>query len=894
MSGRFSSRSSMLSSDMKRSAFSSDMKSSGFRSDRRTSTDAYKEVFGSDRKSSYTKFDAGIGRDDTYTSKFRDDGVYGKENTSKVNSSYERDIRRSSKVQNSFQTDEFSSERNVSHGGERKFSSTFDMREERRASTFDSSHASFVDGTNGERNIHLYTKTERSSNVRRDSVDSTRGKHSKESSEVWDRNESVGVHLGRTRREKDDVSHRKESYDGSSPLITGSQKTESTSGLYISGSSGDGQIDGLAPTYAQKPVIKQEEGGKHIRFECRVLADPKPVITWYRDGVKVQESARCKVMVEKDEKSYFVTMALTNVTVEDAGKYKVTAKNELGETAANISLNFDTDEKAPKDGITPTFTERPSIRQSEDETKIIFSCRCAASPAPTVVWEFKGKKLREGARHQMKIVPDGACYHMVTMEVSRVSDADEGEYRAVASNKLGQGAATINLHFEGKTASDKPKIPDGKAPRFPKKPEIRQEGEKLVMECMLEANPEPEVTWFKGTEMVQEQGRISIYKKICAKDQFIVSVIIIKPEASDGGQWRCNAFNPFGDSNANIALNFEKGKAVPEGFAPTFLDKPSIIPNETGTMITMKVRCKAKPQPTVEWFKNGVKVEEAKRLVIKEHKVTSEMFEYSCIVKDPCGSDAGKYKCVAMNQFGEATANVNLNIEADPEPTGQAPVFVEKPTIKFEEKAGRVLMEAMVRADPQPTSRWTKDAKELDGSRVTATVIREKAECYRIRLELRKPQPTDGGVYKCNIKNEFGELNANLNLNIEVAPTIKRQPKVVSVINRKIIIECIVISSSKPACNWLKETTKVRLDTRHCLNINEEGEGRFLVQMEVLRAEKSDCGSYKLIAKNEKGETTSHSVLITESMLEEEVNTIMIKAGEHNDSPTQHLIHDSY
>lgn len=57
------------------------------------------------------------------------------------------------------------------------------------------------------------------------------------------------------------------------------------------------QIDGLAPTFAKKPVIKQEDGGKHIKFECRVLADPKPTITWYRDGVKVQESARCKVSV---------------------------------------------------------------------------------------------------------------------------------------------------------------------------------------------------------------------------------------------------------------------------------------------------------------------------------------------------------------------------------------------------------------------------------------------------------------------------------------------------------------------------------------------------------------------------------------------------------------------
>lgn len=32
-----------------------------------------------------------------------------------------------------------------------------------------------------------------------------------------------------------------------------------------------------------------------------------------------------------------------NVTVEDAGKYKVTAKNELGESSASISLNFDSE-----------------------------------------------------------------------------------------------------------------------------------------------------------------------------------------------------------------------------------------------------------------------------------------------------------------------------------------------------------------------------------------------------------------------------------------------------------------------------------------------------------------------------------------------------------------------
>ena len=48
-----------------------------------------------------------------------------------------------------------------------------------------------------------------------------------------------------------------------------------------------------------------------------------------------------QLRIDKDGHSYFATLEIKNVTVEDAGKYKVTAKNELGESNATISLNFD-------------------------------------------------------------------------------------------------------------------------------------------------------------------------------------------------------------------------------------------------------------------------------------------------------------------------------------------------------------------------------------------------------------------------------------------------------------------------------------------------------------------------------------------------------------------------
>ncbi len=50
-------------------------------------------------------------------------------------------------------------------------------------------------------------------------------------------------------------------------------------------------------------------------------------------------------VVTKEENSYTIdcSLLLREVTVEDAGKYKVTARNDLGESNATISLNFDSE-----------------------------------------------------------------------------------------------------------------------------------------------------------------------------------------------------------------------------------------------------------------------------------------------------------------------------------------------------------------------------------------------------------------------------------------------------------------------------------------------------------------------------------------------------------------------
>lgn len=110
---------------------------------------------------------------------------------------------------------------------------------------------------------------------------------------------------------------------------------------------------------------------------------------------------------------------------------------------------------------------------------------------------------------------------------------------------------------------------------------------------------------------------------------------------------------------------------------------------------------------------------------------------------------------------------MNLNIEAEPEPEGEGPTFVEKPRIMSEDNGKLVIMECKVRANPAPEITWTKEGVVITESSQIKMYCDERDEVFIIRLELSEANLEDSGLYKCNIKNALGEVNANLTLNIE-------------------------------------------------------------------------------------------------------------------------------
>uniref|UniRef100_A0A1I8MIJ2 Ig-like domain-containing protein n=1 Tax=Musca domestica TaxID=7370 RepID=A0A1I8MIJ2_MUSDO len=511
----------------------------------------------------------------------------------------------------------------------------------------------------------------------------------------------------------------------------------------------------------------------------------------------------------------------------------------------------------------PFFIKKPQLRQEDDGNRLIFECQLQSSPAPNIEWYRSDTLVVENERTKLRIIPIEGNKYTVLLEIDDVLDTDAGLYKVRAKNSSGEVSASINLNFSQGNISFSHVLGqiDGFAPTFAKKPSIRQEdeGKRLLFECTVNADPQPVITWFHNDKTVYESPR---HKLSVKKDghSYFATLELKNVTVEDAGKYKVNGKNDLGESNATISLNFDSTNDA-NGFAPSFIEKPKIVPNDSGTLITMKCRCKAKPEPTVTWYRGKEVVNKSKKIGIKTAPIGEDSYELTLEIKDPGAADGGTYRCNVKNEFGESNANLNLNIEAEAEPDGEGPTFVEKPRIVSENSGKLIIMECKVKADPKPKIVWYRNNEIVNENNKIKMSVEQRGDHYYIKLEMIDPQIEDSGLYKCNIKNNLGELNANLTLNIEIIPVIKDKPKIIKIIKKRtVVIECTVASKYEPKCTWFKESNIVKESSRHVCKVQRSKEGEFAVQLEINDVDETDKGAYKLVASNEKGEAVSQIV----------------------------------
>ena len=93
----------------------------------------------------------------------------------------------------------------------------------------------------------------------------------------------------------------------------------------------------IPPEFLAHPKPQTIVEPNSAKFTCRVVGDPKPSVTWSRNGVVLSDSGRFEIYEEKDD---FV-LEVFDTTTQDTGTYVCTATNLAGQKMAEASLTVE-------------------------------------------------------------------------------------------------------------------------------------------------------------------------------------------------------------------------------------------------------------------------------------------------------------------------------------------------------------------------------------------------------------------------------------------------------------------------------------------------------------------------------------------------------------------------
>ena len=78
------------------------------------------------------------------------------------------------------------------------------------------------------------------------------------------------------------------------------------------------------------------EDGSAARFDVRVLGQPTPKVSWYKDGEEITDVRFPHIKVLEEENLH--SILITEGKLKDAGEYKVIASNDYGDVSSSSHL----------------------------------------------------------------------------------------------------------------------------------------------------------------------------------------------------------------------------------------------------------------------------------------------------------------------------------------------------------------------------------------------------------------------------------------------------------------------------------------------------------------------------------------------------------------------------
>ncbi|XP_069386282.1 B-cell receptor CD22-like [Paralichthys olivaceus] len=247
--------------------------------------------------------------------------------------------------------------------------------------------------------------------------------------------------------------------------------------------------------------------GSSVTLTCSSDANPAANYTWYKE---------IQTLLQGPEGVY----RLSSISSVDSGVYSCKSENQYGQINST-SLHLDV-QYAPK---VPSVSVSPSGEIMEGSS-VTLTCSSDANPAAEHTWYKENRTLLQG--------PEGVY------RLSSISSVDSGVYSCKSENQYGQINST-SLHLDVQYAPKVPSVsvsPSGEI----------MEGSSVTLTCSSDANPAANYTWYKEDE---DSPRAS-------GQNFTITNIT----AEHGGNYRCEAQNRRGRSDASLHVTVGAGESV--------------------------------------------------------------------------------------------------------------------------------------------------------------------------------------------------------------------------------------------------------------------------------------------------------------------------------------------
>ncbi|XP_055637353.1 leucine-rich repeats and immunoglobulin-like domains protein 3 [Toxorhynchites rutilus septentrionalis] len=180
------------------------------------------------------------------------------------------------------------------------------------------------------------------------------------------------------------------------------------------------------PSFRRSPSDISVHSGKTARLDCSAVGDPKPQISWDKDGGSDFPAAKeRRIHVKPDEDAFFIF----NAQLADMGLYTCTAENPAGVIKANaLVVVFES----------PTLLKPLESRSSEVGKSSVLECLASGYPKPSIHWFKDGEPILITERHFF--TAEGQLLIIVETDFS-----DGGEYECRLENDFGSEKGSMRL-----------------------------------------------------------------------------------------------------------------------------------------------------------------------------------------------------------------------------------------------------------------------------------------------------------------------------------------------------------------------------------------------------------------------------------------------------------------